>query len=389
MKKINIPLFKVFMSPNAPEKVKQVLESGFIGEGEQVKLFEKNLKKYIGCKNLVTTNSATSALHLTLHLLKNNIHGHKKYNWPFVKEGDEVLSCPLTCTATNWPVLANNLNLKWVDVDRDTCNMCLSDLKNKISSKTKIIILVHWGGNPIDLKKIEEIKEYSEKKYGFRPIIIEDSAHAFGSEYKGQILSSIDNDNIKVHSFQAIKHITSIDGGCIIFPDNTLTKQAKLLRWYGIDRDDNTKDFRCENNISEWGFKFHMNDVCATVGIENLKYVNKLLKINRRNADYYIKKLRNNPDITLLKVDKNNNPSYWIYTIKVKNQTRFMEKMNKNNIMVSRVHERNDKHSCAFKYNTKLPNLDKIVNEMICLPVGWWLSKKEIKQIVKVINDGW
>ena len=85
MKKTNIPLFKVFMSPNAPEKVKQILQSGFIGEGEQVKLFEKNLKKYIGCDNLITTNSATSAIHLTLHLLKNNIHGHKKYNLAFCK----------------------------------------------------------------------------------------------------------------------------------------------------------------------------------------------------------------------------------------------------------------------------------------------------------------
>ena len=158
MDKTHIPLFKVFMSPYAPEKVKKVLESGFIGEGNQVKLFEKNLKNYTGCENLITTNSATSAIHLAIHLVKNNIHGYKKYNWPLVEDGDEVLTCPLTCTATNWPVLANNLNLKWVDVDMNTCNMCLDDLKNKLSKKTKIIILVHWGGNPVDLGKIEEIK---------------------------------------------------------------------------------------------------------------------------------------------------------------------------------------------------------------------------------------
>ena len=389
MDKTHIPLFKVFMSPYAPEKVKKVLESGFIGEGNQVKLFEKNLKNYTGCENLITTNSATSAIHLAIHLVKNNIHGYKKYNWPLVEEGDEVLTCPLTCTATNWPVLANNLNLKWVDVDKNTCNMCLDDLKNKLSEKTKIIILVHWGGNPVDLGKIEEIKTYSEKKYGFKPIIIEDAAHAFGTEYEGKKLGNLKNSHIVVHSFQAIKHITSIDGGCIIFPDKKLTKQARLMRWYGIDRDNNTKDFRCESNISEWGFKFHMNDVCATVGIENLKYVNKLLKVNRKNAKYYSENLKDNPKIELINVNEKNNPSYWVYTIKVQNQKKFIEKMDKNNIMVSRVHERNDKHSCVFKYVTKLPNIDKMVEEMICLPVGWWVTQKEIKKIVKIINDGW
>ena len=226
MKKNSIPLFKVFMSPTAPEKVKKVLESGFIGEGKQVKVFEDRLKKYIGTENIITTNSATSALHLTLHLIKNSIQGHTSYNWPLINDGDEVLTCPLTCTATNWPILANNLNLKWVDVDKSTCNICLDDLKKKLSSKTKIIMLVHWGGNPVDLKKVEEIKNYTEKKYGFRPIIIEDASHAFGSEYMGQKLGTIKNNNIIVYSFQAIKHITSIDGGCIILPD----KKFKICR---------------------------------------------------------------------------------------------------------------------------------------------------------------
>ena len=377
------------MSPTAPPAVTQVLQSGFIGEGKQVRKFENKLKKYIGSNNIITTNSATSALHLVLHLLKNNIHGYDTYNWPFVKEEDEVLTCPLTCTATNWPILANNLNLKWVDVDKSTCNMCLDDLKQKLSPKTKIIMLVHWGGNPVDLKKIEKIKNYSEKKYGFRPIIIEDAAHAFGSEYDGKKLGTIKNNNIVVHSFQAIKHITSIDGGCIILPDEKLIKQAKLLRWYGIDREDNGKDFRCESNISEWGFKFHMNDVCATVGVENLKHIDKLLKTNRRNAKYYTKHLKNNPNVKLLKVNKKDNPSYWVYTIKVKNQRKFMEKMSKHNIMVSRVHERNDKHSCVFKYTSNLPQLDEMVKEMICLPVGWWVTQQQIKNIVKIINDGW
>ena len=142
------------------------------------KKFEKKLKNYFDNNNpLVSLNSATSALHLTLHLLKNpvnTIESSSDYapqlgEWPGLKDGDEVLSCPLTCTATNWPILANNLNIKWVDVDPKTYNMCLYDLEKQLSEKTKVIMLVHWGGNAIDLDRVEKIQQKCKDMYGFRP----------------------------------------------------------------------------------------------------------------------------------------------------------------------------------------------------------------------------
>ena len=198
MDKVQIPLFKVFMSKDAPTEVGKVLMSGFVGEGPQVQKFENKLKTYFDNENLITLNSATSALHLTLHLLKNPVtHIESSYKnapqlseWPGLKDGDEVLSCPLTCTATNWPILANNLNIKWVDVDPQTCNVCLDDLENQLSEKTKVIMLVHWGGNAIDLDRVEKIQQKCKDKYGFRPAVIQDCAHGFGSEYKGKKLGS-------------------------------------------------------------------------------------------------------------------------------------------------------------------------------------------------------
>lgn len=389
MKNNLIPLFKVFMSPNASKEVSKVLDSGFIGEGTQVKKFENSLQKYLGTSNLITLNSATSALHLTIHLLKNNLYGQKIYNWPLIEEGDEVLTCPLTCTATNWPILANGLNIKWVDADMDTCNMCLDDLKLKLSEKTKIIMLVHWGGNAVDLDRVKEIQDYCETKYGFRPVVIEDAAHAFGTEYKGKKLGNTGHDNFVIYSFQAIKHITSIDGGCIIFPNSELIKRGRLLRWYGIDREDNRKDFRCESDIGEWGFKFHMNDICATVGLENIKHINKILTANRKNALHYDRELKNNPKIQLLKINNTVKSSNWLYTFKVEDQEKFMDKMKKCGIVVSRVHERNDKHSCVKNFTTILPNLDSLTQQMICIPAGWWLTQDDITRIIKCINDGW
>ena len=127
MEKI-IPLFKVFMSDESIERTVNVLKSGYIGQGSVVDDFEEILKKYFDHDYLLTVNSATSAEHLALHMLK------KQYG---LKDGDEVLSSPFTCTATNWPILANNFNIKWVDIDPNTLNMDLDDLTRKITSKTK------------------------------------------------------------------------------------------------------------------------------------------------------------------------------------------------------------------------------------------------------------
>lgn len=180
--KNKIPLFKVFMAPTAKKKVGEVLDSGFIGQGPKVDEFESNLKEYFNNDYTLTTNAGTSALHLALHLLKSpdenqaNFQGVAFWDqkWPGLKEGDEVLATPMTCTASNWPILANGLKIKWVDIDPKTLNMDLDDLARKISPTTKAIMLVHWGGYPNDLKKIKQIQEKSERLYGFKPAVIED-----------------------------------------------------------------------------------------------------------------------------------------------------------------------------------------------------------------------
>ena len=391
-----IPLFKVFMTEEAATETSKVLMSGYIGQGPQVEKFEELLKDYFKNDNVVTVNSATSAEHLAIHMLKRsekNILSHhgvcfEDRQWDGINSGDEILTTPLTCTATNWPILANGIDLKWVDVDLNTCNVDLDDLERKISPKTRAIMVVHWGGYPVDLDRLRDIQIKTERLYGFKPAVIEDCAHAFGSTYKGQKIGS--HGNICTFSFQAIKHLTTGDGGCVVFPYKEQVRRAKLLRWYGIDRDDNRKDFRCENNISEFGFKMHMNDINATIGIENFPMVvENNLKTTIDNANFYNKELSDVPGITLLENKPDRQSTYWIYTIKVDRQTDFMNKMKECNIMVSRVHERNDIHSCVSKYRCHLPNLDRLVKEMICIPVGWWVTPEDRQYIVDCIKSGW
>ena len=392
--KNKIPLFKVFMSPTAKDRVGEVLDSGYIGQGPKVDEFESQLKNYFHHDYLFTTNAGTSALHLALHLLKNP---NKDYldneyqgliftnpNWPGIEEGDEVLATSMTCTATNWPILANGLKIKWVDIDPTTLNMDLDDLARKITPKTKVIMLVHWGGYPMNLDKVKEIQDKAFSMYGFKPLVIEDCAHAFGSKYKGKRIGN--HGNINMFSLQAIKHVTSVDGGILTVPYKELYDRGKLVRWYGIDREGDRKDFRCEADVLEWGFKFHMNDVCATVGIENLKHADDIITKHQDNAAYYDKHLKNIPGVTLLARHKDCESAFWIYSMLVDDRESFYKYMDECNIAVSQVHERNDKHTCVKEFQTHLPNLDKTIGKVVNIPVGWWVTKEEREYIVNCIK---
>jgi len=379
-----IVLFKVFVSEDVLAPVNEVLMSGYIGQGPKVDQFEQILQSHFGNENVATVNSATSGLQLAAHLLKKP---DPAANWPGIEPSDEVLSSPLTCTATNFPMLANGLNLKWVDVDPDTCNMCLDDLEAKITERTKVVLLIHWGGYPLDLDRVDEILDRAEQRIGFRPRVIEDCAHAWGTRYKGTLLGN--HNSIACFSLQAIKHFTSVDGGVMTFPDQESFQRTKLLRWYGINREAPRADFRCEEDIVEWGYKFHMNDVNATIGMYNYPHIDGLVKRFQANSAYFDAELEGVAGITNMRRDDWAESAAWIHTIKAERRDDFMRAMEGHGIATSRVHERNDKHTCVAEFAADLPNVDSLVSEMVCIPNGWWVSEEDRQYIIECIKKGW
>lgn len=370
-----IPLFKVLMAPDAHERVAKTLQSGYIGQGPIVEAFEDVLRHHFNHDYVLTTNSCTSALHLAVHAL-----GIKD-------DKSEILTSPLTCTATNWPILGNRVKLHWVDVDLETANMDLVDLERKITEHTKAIMVVHWGGYPADLDALHAIVDRCEARFGHRPIIIEDCAHAWCSTYKGRYVGT--HGNWAAYSFQAIKHFTCVDGGALITPTRPAYEQMKLQRWYGIDREGSKKNFRCEEDILSFGFKFHMNDVNASIGMANFKPSLEAVKKHRDNADYYRNALKSVPGITLLTEHPDRRSAYWLFTIKAERRNDLMHKLAEAGIASSRVHERNDRHTCAYDYRAALPNLDLFSTQMLCIPVGWWVTPEDRAHIVDVIKSGW
>ncbi len=382
-----IRLFKVRMSDDAGYAVDQILRSGYIGEGPQVKEFEKQLGAQLMCMcekrgYVLATNSATSAAHLAFHTLKQQDHLALK-----LKDGDEVLATPLTCTATNWPIVANGLRIKWVDVDPETLNMDLDDLARKITPTTKAIMAVHWGGYPMDMERLHEICNLAFIRFGFRPYVIQDCAHALGSKFQGGSL--IPWADFSIFSFQAIKHLTCGDGGALVTLNDRMYNLSRLLRWYGIDREGDRSDFRCENDIAHWGYKFHMNDIAATIGLANLPLLDDTIMKHQSNGRYYDHALQNIPGVTLLTRHAGHESAHWIYTLRVENRNGFMKMMKEKGVEVSKVHERNDKHTCMYEFRVALPTLDIVADDMICIPTGWWVNDEDSQYIVDCIKKGW
>jgi dTDP-4-amino-4,6-dideoxygalactose transaminase len=331
------------------------LFSGYIGQGARVEEFERGLAPWVGSQNVLTVNSGTSALQLALRLSN-------------VGFGDEVISTPMTCTATNTPIMAMGAKIVWADIDPLTGNIDPHDVKRKITAKTRAIMAVHWGGYPCEINELKAIG----KRYDVR--IIEDAAHAFGASYQGQPIGS--HSDFVCFSFQAIKHLTTVDGGALVCRDTEAYKRGKLLRWYGIDREAERRDLRCEEDVTEWGYKFHMNDIAATIGLQQLGSVAEVLRLHRANAGYYRERFQDVRDLQLLEYRYDRESAYWLFTIRVPDRNQFMEAMKQEGIMVSQVHSRNDLHTMFNEFRCHLPGVNEFSAEHVSIPVGWWVSVK-------------
>jgi len=285
----------------------------------------------------------------------------------------------MTCTASNMPALERGASLVWADIDPWTGNIDPMDVQRKITSKTKAILAIHWGGYPCEIDELKAIA----KKYGLP--LVEDAAHAFGSTYKGKPIGS--HSDLVAFSFQAIKTLTTVDGGMLTCRTPETYRRGKLLRWFGIDRETPRTDLRCEENILEYGYKHHMSDVMAIIGIEQLKYVEGILARARANASFYQERLANVKGVRLLKYQPDRLSAYWLFTIRVRDRDGFQGFMGKNSVMVSRVHVRNDIHTAYAPFRRNLPGVDEFDGEQVSIPVGWWVTDEDRERVVKLIEE--
>jgi len=283
----------------------------------------------------------------------------------------------MTAEPTNTSLAMIGAKVKWGDVDPNNGLLDPISVRSKITNKTKAIILVHYAGMVCDMTEFNKIsKEYNIP-------IIEDAAHALGAKYNNHYIGT--NSPYTIFSLQAIKHITTVDGGFLAVNNQNDYIRARKLRWFGLDK----QKSRLENDIQEVGYKYSMNNVNATIGLVQMKYLESVISKYLDNGKFYDKELIGVDGVELVKYNKNTEPSYWLYTLKVKDRADFIKMMADKKIMASPLHHRCDTHSIFKESKCGLPQMEEFYNNFVHIPCGWWVSKKDRKFIVETIKKGW
>ena len=354
-----IKLFSPTFNNLEIENMIKTVKSGFWASGSGIKnvsKFENKFKKYTNSKECVAVDSGTAALHLALNVTDI----YKK----------EVLVPSLTFASTIHAIKYNGGIPIFVDIKPDTLCIDPVDLENKITSKSKVILPVHFGGYPCDMNSLKKI---SKKK---NLTIVEDAAHACGSKYNGKRVGSL--GDMTCFSFHPVKNLSMPKGGAITINKKSKVLKNKLnsLRWCGIS---NRKKYSYD--ITELGFNYYMDEISAGIGIEQLKKLEKLNKIRFNIAKRYEKEIK-----ILEKIPLNKECSYHLYWILVKNRKKFMEKMFSLGIETG-IHYKPVHKMSFYKNKIKLPITEKIENNIVSIPIHPNLKNSDIDKIIKLTNS--
>jgi perosamine synthetase len=369
-------LFKAHIDKKtAISNIRDVFDSGYLNEGIQVKLFKQELEKVFQ-SDVILTNSCTSALTIALKAIG-------------VTVGDSVISTSMTCVATNTPIVSVGAQIVWCDVNSSTGMLCPYELEKKITPKTKAVIYVAWAGSLGDIEAVYNVCKKNNVK------LILDAAHSFGAKYKG-LDPSKNVADIVCYSFQAIKHITTGDGGALVIDKEKnadLYDSANRLKWFGLDRDkgkDEKGDWKGQQwdvDILEAGFKSNMNNISAAIGLSQIKHVPKILKVHKENAAKYDELFSLRSDILRPPTrSPHEDTARWVYTVLLAERLssfrlQIIEELNNEGIAAGVVHIPNHQYTCFKDFYTPLANVDKFFNAQFSLPCGWWLKQKDIKHI--------
>lgn len=361
-----IPLVKPYIAPAEVmmPAIEKILYSGYIAESEPVYNFEDQFSNFIGNPNLLMVQSGTAALHIALMVLN-------------IGPGDEVISTPMTSEPTNTTIALTGAKMVWADVDSATGLLDPNSVREKITWKTKAIMLVHYAGMVCNMDSFNQISKE------FDIPIIEDASHALGSKYYGKMIGS--NSRFTCYSFQAIKQMTTVDGGAIAFSNVEDVLPARKLRWFGLDK----KKSRLENNITRAGYKYAMNNVTATIGSIQLAHTPNVLNRYISNGKYFDEALKGVSGITLVPYYNNTEPSYWLYTMRVEKREKFCKMMESRGITATQLHHRSDTHSVFSESKCELPSMDDWYEHFVHIPCGWWVDDECRSKIVEAIKTGW
>lgn len=351
-----IPLYKPYMPAQLPE-LPTILNSGALAYGQWGRCFEKELSEYMGCPNVMAVNSFSSALTVALAALG-------------LKADDEIIASPMSCLASNLPLVVYGVKVVWADIDPHTGTLDPESVKRNISRRTKAILHNHHCGY---VGYVDEINTIAREKGLY---VIDDAIEAFGSRYKGRAMGNLGAD-ATLFSFQTVRLPNTIDGGGIAFNDHTHYERASLIRDYGVDRSrfrDRKGEISPECDISIPGIGALLSEINGYIGFMQMKDLERLLAQQKLNADQWDLFLNSEfPELTRVG-HRDQLPNYWVFGVLSKKKSDMIDVIRSRGFYASGVHLPNHYYT-VFQSRPELPGVNQFYNEFLAIPSGWWVSE--------------
>ncbi len=357
-------------------EVVDTLRKGWLTTGEKTALFEQRFKEYIGAEAAIAVNSCTAALHLALVVAN-------------IQPGDEVITTPFTFAATGEVITYLGAKPIFVDIDQATYNIDPKKIEEKITTRTKAIIPVHFAGLPCEMDEIMAIA----KKHNL--IVIEDAAHAVGATYKGKKIGTI--ADMTAFSFYATKNLATGEGGMITTDNTKFDERLRILRLHGISKDAwkrYTQAGSWKYEILEQGYKYNLTDVASAIGIHQLAKLNEFNAIREKYAQIYTEAFRSIPEITLQEVTPYSKHAWHLFTICLDqslDRDNVIEELKKRQIGASvhfiplHLHPFYRKQHGYKKGD--FPVAEKVSEGIISLPLYPAMSQEEITYVADAVKE--
>jgi perosamine synthetase len=366
-----IPVFRPSIGDEEVKAVAEVLKSGWLGLGPKTADFEKKFSEYLGCRFAVGVNSGTAALHLALNVLG-------------IDKGDEVIVPTITFISTPHAVSYQQATPVFADVYKDTLCIDVSDIERKITSKTKAIVPVHYAGHPCDL---EEIRALADEK---DIAVVEDAAHACGAEYREQKIGSI--SNFTCFSFHAVKNLACGEGGMITTDDEESYTILRELYWLGINktthkRTVDSKIYAWQYWVNRLGFKAHLNDIAAAIGLVQLRKLDGLNSKRRYIVNRYNEALADLDYIETPQEREYVKSSWHIYHIKLEKRDELIAFLKEKGIAPGVHYYPNHLHPYYKSLKAKCPVSEKVWKEIISLPLYPDMTEEVIDMVIDALKE--
>ena len=365
-----LPVSRPSIGDEELEAVKKVFDTGWLGLGSTVFEFENRVKQYLDASNVIAVNTGTTALHIALDAFG-------------VGEGDEVIVPSLTFCASIQVITALKARPVFCEINPNTLNIDIDDVQRRITSKTKVIMPVHYCGNSCQMDSLQKLGRTHSV------IILEDAAHAFGSMYKGKKIGSF--GDVTCFSFDPIKNITCGEGGAIILSNDEIAEDIRRKRILGIDKDTwhrykNERSWFYE--VTTQGYRYHMSNINAAIGLVQLNKLDVFIEKKRNIVKAYNEEFKEIQGLKLLEWNLEETAPF-AYILRVLNGKRnnIMDFLKEKGVGTGVHYIPNHIQPYFARYKTSLPETEQVWTEILTLPLYVDMKEDDVALVIKAVKE--